>query len=198
MVFHQLYGIRFDAKFLTDLPGEAEFMNRMSAGNERVQRVALLAAQLTHSIPLFSEVSIPGVLRVRKEGNEPLVLYRAALAQIVRDHLSKGELVTVERAREIFCEVLEPKLVSLKAEAKAMRAKSVKKAVAKVGVPAALVCLGVWGGFLPAALAALFKALGGISMAANMAETLAAMEKNPYELHSHNLYFLLRLTQEAG
>jgi hypothetical protein len=198
VVFHQLYGVRFDAKYLTDLPGEAEFMNRTSAGDEHVQRVASLAAQLTHTIPLFSEVSIPAILRVRKEGNEPLILYRAALAEIVRDHLAKGEQVTPGRAREIFCEVLEPRLVSLKAEAKAMRAKIAKKAVAKVGVPAALVCLGVWGGFLPAALSALFKAVGGVSMAANMAETLASMEKNPYELRSHNLYFLLRLTQEAG
>jgi hypothetical protein len=198
VIFQQFYGARFDAKYLTDLPGEAEFMNRISNADELVQRVASLAAQLTHTIPLFSEVSIPAILRVRKEGNEPLILYRAALAEIVRDHLAKGEQVTPGRAREIFFEILEPSLVGLKAEAKAMRAKSAKKAVAKVGVPAALVCLGVWGGFLPAALSALFKAVGGVSMAANMAETLASMEKNPYELRSHNLYFLLRLTEEAG
>ena len=198
VVFCQFYGIRFDAKYLTDLPGETEFMDRVSKADELVQRTAALAAQLTHSLPLFSSLSVPSILRIRREGHEPIVLYRAALAEIVRDHLAKRERISPRRAREIFFDILEPQLAKLKADAAARRRSTSRKAIAKVGIPAALVCLGVWGGFLPSALSALFKAVGGVSLAANMAEALASMERNPSELRSHNLYFLLRLTQEAN
>jgi hypothetical protein len=197
VVFCQFYGIRFDAKYLTDLPGETEFMDRVSKGDELVQNTAALAAQLTHSIPLFNCLSVPAILRIRREGHEAVVLYRAALAEIVREHLAKREVVSRRKAREIFFDILEPQLAKLKADAAARRRASLRKAIAKVGIPAALVCLGVWGGFLPSALSALFKAVGGVSLAANMAEALASIERNPSELRSHNLYFLLRLTQDA-
>jgi hypothetical protein len=198
VVFQQFYGVRFDGKYLTDLPGEAEFMHRISRGDEVVESTAALAAQLTHSIPLFAGVSVATILRIRREGSEPLILYRAALTQIVKDLLVKGERITPARAREIFRDILEPQLAKLKAEAAARRRSATRKAVVKVGIPALVVSVGVLGGFLPAAISELLKAVGGVAMATSIGEALASLEKNPAEVRSHNLYFLLRISQEAS
>jgi hypothetical protein len=163
-----------------------------------VESTAALAAQLTHSIPLFAGVSVATILRIRREGSEPLILYRAALTQIVKDLLVKGERITPARAREIFRDILEPQLAKLKAEAAARRRSATRKAVVKVGIPALVVSVGVLGGFLPAAISELLKAVGGVAMATSIGEALASLEKNPAEVRSHNLYFLLRISQEAS
>ena len=45
----------------------------------------------------------------------------------------------------------------------------------------------------PAELERLFQ-IGGIALAGKLGDILAAMEKHPSEIRSHNMYFLLRLT----
>jgi hypothetical protein len=67
----------------------------------------------------------------------------------------------------------------------------------KVAASSALVALGVYSGILPTHMGELVKTIGGFSVAKDLAEAIASIERNPLEVRNHNLYFLLRLKQEA-
>jgi uncharacterized surface protein with fasciclin (FAS1) repeats len=67
----------------------------------------------------------------------------------------------------------------------------------KTAATSAVLGLGVFGGLVPAQMLELLKALGPVKVFADLAEAYSSIEKNTAEVRSHNLYFLLRLKQEA-
>jgi hypothetical protein len=78
LIFQQLYGYQYGTKYLTDLPGEAEFLGASSPNDELRRKTAALCGELVHSVPLLREVPLPTVLRIRQEDPGSLVLYRQA------------------------------------------------------------------------------------------------------------------------
>lgn len=109
--------------------------------------------------------------------------------------MRSGKRIGDAEAKDIYLDVLKPQLQGLEAHANNSRRALLKKAALKVASSSALLAFGIFGGVLPAGLTELFKAVGGFSVAKDVAETIGAIERNPTEIRNHNLYFLLRLRQ---
>lgn len=58
----QYFGAALDARYVTDLPGEAEFFRAIHAEDELARQTAALSARLAH-VPLFGEVAIRDVVK---------------------------------------------------------------------------------------------------------------------------------------
>jgi hypothetical protein len=158
--------------------------------------VRRLLQELSHEIPLPSDLPIRTILSIRSKDHESFLLYRQALKKIVRDSVNDGDL-TVERAKQIAGDVLGPQLRKLNIDSKAKRRALVKRSTAKMAAMPLMVTVGVMSGLSPDILRAIF-ALAGVSLAGQVAEKLAAIEKNPTEVRSHDMFFLLRTMQETS
>lgn len=64
-----------------------------------------------------------------------------------------------------------------------------------MGITTAVVAIGVHSGLLPNQLEQIVKAIGGLKVLAEVAETVASVQKNPLAVRNSNLYFLLKLRQ---
>lgn len=195
LVMQQLYGIRYNARYLTDLPGEADVAATFNEKDDLSQRTAALVAALAHSVPLFSDVPLAKVVRIRKEVQESLTLYRAALSEIVKSHVNSGEDISPKKAGQIYREELEPQITRLKIEANNYTCTSRRRAITRLGLPFIAIGLSFYSGLLPEGLSELFKAIGGITLLREVADTLTSMERYPAQIRNHNLYFLLRLSE---
>ncbi len=195
---HQYYGVRYNAKYLTDLPGEAAFLNVLSKDDPVSARTASLCARLTHVIPMMMDVPLERILKIRKQEYDAFLQYRSTISRIVRDYLTKADAIGDKEAREIYTDILLPDLLKLKTQARTQRRSALKKTGVKAFISTGVIALGVFGGLLPTELTALFKAVGGVSLVKEPGEAVASIEKNPREVRNHNLYFLLRLGQEKG
>jgi len=73
-----------------------------------------------------------------------------------------------------------------------------RKAVAGVGAITATLGLGAISGMVRPEPERIFQ-IGGVALAGKLGDVPApaAIEKHPAEVRSHNMYFLLRLTNEA-
>jgi hypothetical protein len=196
-ILQSYFGPAFNARYVTNLPGEIEFFSLLNERDELARQTSALCARLTHTVPMLTDIPIERVLRLRREEPEAFLSYRSALTDIVKTYVSSRKSVGDAEAKDIYTDLLKPQLDLLQAKAKNTRSNQVKKSMLKVAASSALVALGIYGGVLPANLGELVKMIGGFNVAKDLAEALGAIEKNPLEVRNHNLYFLLRLRQEA-
>jgi hypothetical protein len=195
LMAQQLYGVQFGTTYLTDLPGQAEFFGQMKARNERMANAARLCSHLAHSVPLLSDVPINEVLKIRSREPEAFLRYRSTLNRIVQEHVRPGAFLGTEDASLLYHDVLRPQLARLKSEVLARRKTSQRKALAKIGCSFAAITLGVVNGLLPAELAKLFTAVGGVSLLKDIGEAVADIQRKPNEVRNNDLYFLLELEE---
>lgn len=191
------FGLAFNARYVTDLPGEAEFFRTMNAHDELSRVTASLCAHLTHAIPILQDIPIEVILKVRQDEPEAFRAYRSTLTGIVRDYVRRGTSVTDREAADIYLDLLKPQLDALELQATNLRRAQIRSGLLKVVASSAVIGLGIYSGLLPAQLVDLVKAIGGFSVATDLAETIGAMQKNPTAIRNHNLYFLLRLKQRT-
>jgi hypothetical protein len=194
-VLQQYFGVAYNARYVTDLPGEAEFFTEISKNDSLAMQTAALCARLTHTIPMMSDLPLETVLKVRDAEPEAFLNYRSTITSIVKNHVHSGTPLTDSEAKEIYTDELLPKLQRLEAKAHQQRRSKIKGAAVKALASSAVLALGIYSGLLPATGTQVMTALGGLSVAKDIAEGLGAIEKNPVEIRNHNLFFLLRLKQ---
>jgi hypothetical protein len=191
------FGTAFNARYLTDSSGEAEFFKLLYKRDALGLRTATLCAHLSHSVPLMSDIPIDTILKMRRLEPEAFENYKSAITGIVKQYAAKNKPVTGNEAKEIYLDLLKPQLDGLLVQTKNIRRAQLKKGLLKVAATSVVIGVGIYSGILPSQLADLCKAIGGFSVAKDLAETLGAIERNPGEIRNHNLYFLLRLKQES-
>jgi hypothetical protein len=191
------FGTAFNARYVTDLAGEADFFTTLYKNDELSRQTAALCARLTHTVPLMNDVPIKTILTLRRNEPEAFQNYRSTLTGIVRTHIRNGKPVTDSEAKEIYLDVLKPQLDALQVQAETARRTPLRKGALRVVATSALIGLGIYSGILPSHVADLVKTIGGFSVTKDLADTFLAIQRNPPEIRNNNLYFLLRLKQEA-
>jgi hypothetical protein len=193
----QVYGARFNATYLTNILGEAQFLKSLHEDDRLAARTAGLCAELTHSIPLFTELPLDRVMKIRREDHSAFDSYRVTLSKMLKDHIEADKSLTETEARELYDDLLRPEILNLEQQAKNERNRALKESAINVGITAGVIALGAYSGLLPAQLSALCTAVGGVKLVTDLAKSVAQIEKNPTKVRNSNLYFLLRLRQET-
>jgi hypothetical protein len=193
----QVYSTQFNVAYLTNMPGEAQFLKLLQEDDHLAARTDTVCAQLTHSIPLFTELPLDRVMRIRKEDREAFDSYRVTLSKIVKENIETDKQLTEGQARELYNDVLRPEVANLEQQAKNERKSALKESALTAGISAGVIALGAYSGLLPTQFTALCTAVGGIKLVSDLVKSVAAIQKNPTKVRNSNLYFLLRLRQEA-
>jgi|GEM_PF-5299626 hypothetical protein len=195
LTLQQIYGLRYNTKYLTDREGEAMVLAAANEDNQLAARSAALCASLAHRVPLLSDVPLEHILRIRREDYTNFLNYRIALQGIIGKYVQGKDSCTDAEARELFEDQLEPEIRKMEVQARTERQAILKKTGAKLLATFVGVFLGVNSGIVPHQLAGIIQAIGGVTVLGNVAESLAAL--NTPTVRNNNLYFLLRLKQEA-
>lgn len=195
VVLEEIYGVRFNARYLTDRPGEAELLSALNAQDQLAARTASLCANLAHRVPLLSEIPLERIVRIRREDYTAFENYRVTLQKIIKDYVATKHVIGDNEAKELYADILEPEILKMEVQAQSERNAALKKSAVKIGSTFLAVGLGVYGGLVPHQWAEIFKAVGGFALVKEVAETLASMPGTA-TVRNHNLFFLLRLKQE--
>jgi hypothetical protein len=192
VLFHRQNGLVSEAAFLTDMPGDIEFLRLLSKSDELAIRTAAVCSRLSHEIPLLMDIPVRTIMRIREDHPECFDLYRTTVRKIVREHIRDNRSTSGTEAQEIYRDLLEPALSGLRAEAKRQRTRWVKKSVGTAALALGVVSLGATGVLQPQQVMSL---LGG-AVIKGLVDQLAEAGTEP--VTSNNLYFLLRLENERA
>jgi hypothetical protein len=193
ITFFLAYGLKRKARFLSDMPGETDFLELMNHDEQLDAKTSVLQ-QLEHSVPVLLDLPFATILRVRKEEKEAFDSYRDAVTKMSAQILATK--VSRRQAREMMHDAIEPELKRMKKELKTYRKIQARRALTAVATGAAAVLLGAYAGMPTVTAAALGGAAAwvGAETLSNAAE--AACTHGPEFKQKNDLYFLLRLQQE--
>ncbi len=102
----QVFGLHYNTAYLTDMGGEAEFLKRLHKDDQLAARTSNFCAQMCHSVPLFMNLPVETVMRIRREDYNAFASYRSTLRKILADHIATGGEMSVAQAKELFSDVL--------------------------------------------------------------------------------------------
>jgi hypothetical protein len=190
--FHFAYGNRSRARFLTDLPGEAELLRgiRDEGPSAQQNRAATLISAMTHALPFIGDLDVSEILKIRGEISESFEQYRWALTGIISEH--GGQRLKTREASQICITELAPKIAVLENKVAIERRRFSNKVVTTSGVVGVVVMLGLFGLMPPSQSCSLF---GGAltALTGMLAESRSPLPGTA----SQDLYFLLRMKQSG-
>jgi len=195
MTFYLAYGAQRNARFLSDMYGETEFLEWLT-DDERMSATSMALRELHHCVPILNDLPIATILRIRKEQRESFENYRGTVTTISSEILGSNRRVTKKQAREMFRTAIEPELHKMNREMLAYRETQHNRVVGGVAMLAAGVVLGAYAGIPAIAAVPLVAATAGVAVRALGKAVEAACEHDP-EIKKNDLYFLLKLTEEG-
>ncbi len=132
-----------DWSYLSDSTLETSLFQSLTNHSPDDARNKRLAA-MAHEVPLFSEVSLPILLEVRQQESDIFASYRSAVNEALNSASAGGEGPI--NAREIYSDVIAPKLIVLEARQRSL-SKRFGKNVALSYVPSlATLAVGTFAG----------------------------------------------------
>lgn len=158
---------------------------------------SLALHELEHSVPVLADLQVATILRIRKEERDSFEAYRAAIAKISASIMSAKSRVTKQESREMFRTAIEPELRKMNREILAYRKTQSRRVLVGIASIVAGVAIGAYSGLPPLVSVPLVGAASvvGTRLLSKAAES--ACEHSPKTKQKNDLYFLLRLTEEA-
>jgi hypothetical protein len=197
MTFYLAYGLKRKARFLSDMRGETEFLEWFNHDEELTAK-SLALRELQHSVPVLLDLPFATILRIRKQEKDAFESYRDTVTTISANILAANKKVSKKLAHEMFRDAVEPKLRKMKREIKTYQKVRRRQVFGGIAAMAAGVLIGAYAGLPPLTavpVAGLGTFVGG-RLLAKAAEV--ACEHGPELRQKNDLYFLLKLTEEAG
>jgi|SRR6266404_2418157 len=196
VTFYLAYGTRRNTRFLSDLPGETDFLDWLT-DDDRMTAKSLALHELEHSVPVLADLPLATILRIRREERDSFEAYRDAVTRISANIMSAKNRVSKKEAREMLRTAIEPELRKLNREMVAFRKTQRRRVLGGIASAVAGVVLGAYAGLPPLVSVPLAGAgtLVGGRLLSKAAELVC--EHGPETEQKNDLCFLLKLTKEA-
>jgi hypothetical protein len=196
MTFYFAYGLKRRARYLSDISGETDFLDWMTSDDEEMTTKTGLLRELQHTVPVLGELPIATILRIRQQEKDAFEAYRQVVSRMSSSILTAQNLSRKE-VREMLRDAIEPELRRMNRDLRTYRRIRRSQGIGAAMSTAAGVILGAYAGLpsiasLPLAAGA---GLVGGRLAAKAAEE--ACSHGPEFKQKNDLYFLLRLKNEA-
>ena len=193
----QYYGVAHNTRYLSNLEAEVDFLDQFKSRSEEDEfgEIGRMCTALSHEIPMFDNLTLAAVIRLREQEGEAFELYRDALAAIIRKYLEKKSTLTQKDYKEIYSVELLPKLHELQNIARSQKKESISKGRRALLPSIALISMGVIGGNLPHSIPQLLELIGGVHLLDKLSGVLDEMLTTPEKVRNHELYFLYKMKQ---
>lgn len=181
------------SSFLTERRLHLDILNGMTRSTTLRRRNRIALEHLTSIVPFVDELSPAELLHIRETENDAFIQFRQALNEAIDEYSSDTREFTDEDARQLYGDVLHPRLAELRERIvtarNSMLQSSARKAVAWLGG----ISFGLYAGALPPAIA------GGAAIygASEVIEELLEAGDAEEQARGHQMYFLWRVKKRS-
>jgi len=184
-----------NAKYLTNRDIDISFLNAISEDDDFTRYNHILRTHLLYELPVLQNVPLTSLLDIRAKEHDSFLLYRNAINEVVKQYISGRRSLSGREAKEIYEDVVYPKLCELNAKVNSIRRSLVKKSVRDVSITSSIVTVGLFSGLLPLEL---LIGLGGIKITKDVLDSIVQSIQTPQEVRNDNFYFLWKLSKKVG
>ncbi len=190
-ILHSLYNGAADWRYLSDSVLETRLFRSLAGGGESEEARNIALDAMAHEIPLFTNVALGTLVRVRQEESDSFSAYRGALNDALREAGKQG--IGIKSVREIYQDIVFPKLSALELKEKTLNKRFGKNLLLGYVPSAATLAIGV---FTDAQSAGMGQLMGkfieafGLGILCNQVAQFGASKDS---VKNDPFYFLLKL-----
>lgn len=179
--------------FLTNNPLDLTFLGSIKKDRKTEDRNLIAFEHLTSLVPFAADTKITDLIKIRKREEEAFAKYRQALNKAIDEFRSSGNSFTRKEAKELYSDVIAPKLADLDQSVRLAKRDLVKTAYRSVIAVVGAISFGIYTGFIPREIAEMAKVLGFTKVAIDILEKLLPLGDAGETIRNQDLYFLWRV-----
>jgi hypothetical protein len=184
--------------FLTERELDIQMVERLNSDPSVAQRNQMLHRHLTSFVPFIDGVDPKVLLKLRRNEEDAFVQFRAALRRAVDEVRSRKGRFTDAEAKELYADIIQPKLARIDSKVKAAQRTLLKGTMGEVLAWGGAITVGTLTGLLPSDLAALASTLGLVKIAADITNRTYERSDTEKEARRDEMYFLWKVKQAAS
>ena len=182
-----------NTNFLTDRDLDIEVLKDLSGDPTIDERNHLIQKYLTCLVPFIENAKPADLLTIRQNEGDSFITFRKGLNQVIDEYRKQRNKFTENDAREIYGDIIEPKLAQLNIKVNAAQKSLVKNTASKIIGWAGAISLGWYAGLLPADLATAATALGLIKIVAELTENTLTKSNTGDSIRDEPMYYLWKV-----
>jgi hypothetical protein len=141
-VLHSVFNGAADWRYLSDSVLETRLFRSLAGGGESEEAKNIALDAMAHEIPLFVNVALETLVRVRQEESDSFSAYRGALNDALKEAGKQG--IGIKSVREIYQDIVFPKLSALELREKTLNKRFGKNLLLGYVPSAATLAIGVF------------------------------------------------------
>ena len=181
-------------KYLTDRTIDVSFLQATTQEDNFLKYNDVLSSQLMFEMPIFSNISLSTLLKIRANEYDAFVSYRETINDLVNEYIAQGHQLSPKIAKQIYSDIIQPKVSRLDERISKIRASAILRSLAKVALSTSSLIFGLYGNYIPPEIRP-FLISYGLFEAASTAKSLPNIISTPAEIRNDNLYFLWKLSK---
>jgi hypothetical protein len=183
--------------FITNKDVHINFIDRITndGKNKHEDRNGIMSKYLTTMVPLVSELNISDLIALRNAESESFILFRAAMSKAVDVVYSKKGNFAIQEAKDVYNDLVSPKLAELNLKVKRSSSGLLKKAYRPVLGLAGVLTIGAYSGFLNSEMMEIAKVFGLTKFGSDLIQDVIGTSDAENAIAEHEFYFLWKIQQ---
>jgi hypothetical protein len=193
LVFELASTQSINTNFLTERDLDIQAIRNILGDPATEKRNQLVQKYLTCLVPFAEDVHPEDLLKIRNGENDAFIVFRQGLNQVIDEYRKQKTGFTENDAREIYGDIIEPKLAQLNSRVSTARKSFIKNTASKIAGWAGAISFGWYSGLLPSDLATVASTLGLIKIIAEITEGTLSKSNMDSTIRDDPMYFLWKV-----
>jgi len=192
----KLYSSHSNLKYLTDRRIDVAFLQATTENEYFTRHNDILANNMMFEMPVFQNISIDSLLKIRANEYEAFMSYRNTINDLINEYMSQNKDISPSVAKQIYSDIVHPEVIKLDKKISSIRKSSIMKSFANILISTGVLTFGLCTSAISPVLQAALVSLGLINTARAL-KSLPSTLKPPDEIRNNNLYFLWKLSKKS-
>jgi hypothetical protein len=192
----KFYCYKSNLKYLTDRTLDISLLQATTEENNFLKYNEVLSRQLMFEMPIFSNISLSSLLKIRANEYDAFISYRETINNLINEYIAQGHQLSPKIAKQIYSDIIQPKVLRLDERISKIRASAILRSLSKVALSASALVFGLYGNYVPSEIRP-FLISYGLLEAASTVKSIPDITKAPAEIRNDNLYFLWKLSKKS-
>lgn len=180
-------------KYLTNRDIDISFLEAVTKDEDFKKYNDVLRSHLMYELPILQGVPLDSLLDIREKEHDAFLVYRDGINEVVRTYISQRKAFSPLDAKEVYRDVVQPKLNQLNASVNSIKRARWKKATRDIIIAGSMLTVGLCSNVLAPGWATVVFSLGGLQ-ALKSVQSIMEARQTPEEIRNDNFYFLWKLT----
>ena len=185
-----------DVKYLTNREIDASFINIMTQ-NEQIRNYnQIVHDNIVCELPILNELPLDTILTIRQNEHDSFLVFRDSINSAIKECLAKDTALTSSIARDIYHDIVQPKLNILNSKFKNIRNSHLRQARQEIHIARGLLTFGIFCLFLSPVAATIPLSIGGAEFIKGI-KSISDASATPQEVRNDNYFFLWKLINKG-